>query len=198
MGQGAEPRRPRLRDEELGAAVARAQEGDEAAFAAAYRMVHPGLVGYLRGLVGDRAEGVAADAWREIAADLEQFRGDGARFRGWTATVARRHALALPGPAGVSGPRARAGQEPASSSTARALELIGELPCEQREAVLLRAVVGLDDPAAARVLGTAPEAVSAAAREGLRWLARQLGTQAPEGGAGEGGPDGPGERGMAG
>ncbi|WP_425472276.1 hypothetical protein [Streptomyces cyaneus] len=36
-------------DGELGAAVARALEGDEAAFAVAYRIVHPGLLGCLRG-----------------------------------------------------------------------------------------------------------------------------------------------------
>lgn len=67
-------------DGELGVAVARAQEGDEAAFAVAYRIVQPGLLGYLRGIVGDDAEDVASDAWLEIARDLGRFRGDGAGF----------------------------------------------------------------------------------------------------------------------
>ena len=49
LGQGREPRRAQASDGELGAAVARAQEGDEAAFAVAYRIVQPGLLGYLRG-----------------------------------------------------------------------------------------------------------------------------------------------------
>ncbi len=93
MGQTGEPRRGHAHDGELGAAVARAQEGDERAFAVAYRLVQPGLLGYLRGLVGDEAEDVASDAWLEIARDLGRFRGDGAGFRGWTATIARHRAL---------------------------------------------------------------------------------------------------------
>ena len=93
MGHGTEPRRGQAYDGELGAAVARAQQGDEAAFAVAYRFVQPGLLGYLRGLVGDDAEDVASDAWLEIARDLGRFRGDGAGFRGWTATIARHRAL---------------------------------------------------------------------------------------------------------
>lgn len=93
MGQGGEPRRVQTYDGELGAAVARAQEGDEAAFAVAYRLVQPGLLGYLRGLVGEDAEDVASDAWLEIARDLGRFKGDGAGFRGWTATIARHRAL---------------------------------------------------------------------------------------------------------
>ncbi len=50
------------------------------------------------------------------------------------------------------------------------------LPRDQAEAVLLRVVVGLDGPAAARVLGKRPGAVRTAAYRGLRRLARQLGT----------------------
>jgi DNA-directed RNA polymerase specialized sigma24 family protein len=89
LGQGGESRRAHAYDGELGAAVARAQDGDETAFAVAYRIVQPGLLGYLRGIVGDDAEDVASDAWLEISRDLGRFRGDGAGFRGWTATIAR-------------------------------------------------------------------------------------------------------------
>ncbi|MFF7926730.1 DUF664 domain-containing protein [Streptomyces mirabilis] len=88
MGQVRQPRRVQAYDGELGAAVARAQDGDETAFAFAYRMVQPGLLGYLRGLVGDDAEDVASDAWLEIARDLGRFKGDGAGFRGWIKHVA--------------------------------------------------------------------------------------------------------------
>lgn len=45
------------------------------------RLVQPGLLGYLRGIVGDDAEDVAADAWLEIARDLRRFRGDGDGFQ---------------------------------------------------------------------------------------------------------------------
>src|SRR3954469_6959967 len=93
LGQRGEPRRGHAHDGELGAAVARAQQGDERAFAVAYRLVQPRVLGYLRGLGGDEAEDVASDAWLEIARDLGRFRGDGAGFRGWTATIARHRAL---------------------------------------------------------------------------------------------------------
>ncbi|MGI5428174.1 RNA polymerase sigma factor [Streptomyces sp. CA-179760] len=191
MGQGAAPRRMRAYDGELGAAVARAQQGDEAAFAVAYRFVQPGLLGYLRGLVGDDAEDVASEAWLEIARDLGRFQGDGAGFRGWTATIARHRALdhlrrqrVRPRPAvleqdvlDLPGPHSTHDQALEALSTERALELVRGLPRDQAEAVLLRVVVGLDGPAAARVLGKRPGAVRTAAHRGLRRLARQLGTE---------------------
>jgi RNA polymerase sigma-70 factor (ECF subfamily) len=188
LGQGGEPRRAQAYDGELGAAVARAQEGDEAAFAVAYRLVQPGLLGYLRGLVGDDAEDVASDAWLEIARDLGRFKGDGAGFRGWTATIARHRALdhlrrqrVRPRSSALEQdvlelPAAHTTHDQAleSISTAEALELVRGLPRDQAEAVLLRVVVGLDGPAAARVLGKRPGAVRTAAYRGLRRLARQL------------------------
>ncbi|WP_327593754.1 RNA polymerase sigma factor [Streptomyces chartreusis] len=191
MGQGGEPRRVRAHDGELGAAVARVQEGDEAAFAVAYRYVQPALLGYLRGLVGDDAEDVASDAWLEIARDLGRFKGDGAGFRGWTATIARHRALdhlrrqkVRPRSSALEqdvlelpGPHSTHDQALESMSTEAALELVGGLPRDQAEAVLLRVIVGLDAPSAARVLGKRPGAVRTAAYRGLKRLAKQLGVQ---------------------
>ncbi|MFE2132086.1 RNA polymerase sigma factor [Streptomyces sp. NPDC059466] len=211
MGQGGEPRRVQLYDGELGAAVARAQEGDEAAFAVAYRMVQPGLLGYLRGIVGDDAEDVASDAWLEIARDLGRFRGDGAGFRGWTATIARHRALdhlrrqkvrprATPlenEALELPGHHSTHDQALETLGTERALELLARLPRDQAEAVLLRVVVGLDGPAAARVLGKRPGAVRTAAHRGLRRLAQQFGADgadlATDAGTGEGAAGGTGE-----
>jgi len=189
LGQGGEPRRAQPYDAELGGAVARAQDGDEAAFAVAYRIVQPGLLGYLRGIVGDDAEDVASDAWLEIARDLGRFRGDGAGFRGWTATIARHRALdhlrrLKVRPRGTTleqdvldlpGRHSTHDEALESLSTEYALELVAGLPRDQAEAVLLRVVVGLDGPAAARVLGKRPGAVRTSAHRGLKRLARQLG-----------------------
>ena len=176
-------------DGELGAAVARAQEGDETAFAVAYRLVQPGLLGYLRGLVGEDAEDVASDAWLEIARDLGRFKGDGAGFRGWTATIARHRAIddgrrvwrrreesrdhvdaGRPAPDAAAEVIEHAGTE-------WALRLIGELPPDQAEAVLLRVVAGLDVAGTAEVLGKRPGAVRTAAYRGLKRLAHQLGAE---------------------
>ncbi|MER5344151.1 RNA polymerase sigma factor [Streptomyces mirabilis] len=195
MGQGGEPRRVQAYDGELGAAVARAQQGDEAAFALAYRIVQPGLLGYVRGIVGDDAEDVASDAWLEIARGLGRFKGDGAGFRGWTATIARHRALdhlrrqkVRPRATGLEndllelpGTHSTHDQALESLSTERALELVARLPRDQAEAVLLRVVVGLDGPAAARVLGKRPGAVRTAAHRGLKRLAQQLGADGESG-----------------
>ncbi|WP_329380134.1 RNA polymerase sigma factor [Streptomyces sp. NBC_01716] len=188
MDRGGNQRRTQVSDVELGIAVSLAQQGDEEAFARAYRLVHPGLLGYLRGLVGDDAEDVASDAWLEIARDLRRFRGDGAGFRGWTATIARNRALdhlrkqkrrprmslieqdvlELPGRADTVETVFE------SMSTQWALGQLAELPPDQAEAVLLRVVVGLDGPSTARVLGKRPGAVRTAAYRGLKRLAEQL------------------------
>lgn len=197
MGQARQSRRVQTYDGELSAAVARAQDGDETAFAVAYRIVQPGLLGYLRGFVGEDAEDVASDAWLEIARDLARFKGDGAGFRGWTATIARHRALdhlrrqrVRPRSGGTEqdvlnlpGPHSTHDQALETLSTERALELVRGLPKDQAEAVLLRVVVGLDGTASARVLGKRPGAVRTAAHRGLKRLAHQLGVggQAAEG-----------------
>ncbi|MFI0985988.1 RNA polymerase sigma factor [Streptomyces exfoliatus] len=188
MDEGTGHAPPTTRDAELGSDVERARAGDEEAFGRVYRMVAPRLLGYLRGIVGEDAEDVASEAWLEIARDLGRFRGDGAGFRGWTATIARHRALdhlrrarVRPRPARLEQdvldlPAAvdTAGEALETFSTRQALALVMDLPREQAEAVLLRVVVGLDGPTAARVLGKRPGAVRSAAHRGLRRLAREL------------------------
>lgn len=188
MGKVRSGRRAEAYDAELATAVASAQQGDETAFADAYRMVQPRLLGFLRGLVGDDAEDVASDAWLEIARDLGRFRGDGAGFRAWTASIARNRALdhlrrQRSRPRGtlleqdlhdMPGPRDTATEAFETISTEQALALIATLPRQQAEAVLLRTVVGLDGVAAARVLGKRPGAVRSAAHRGLQRLGRHF------------------------
>ncbi|MFI9584709.1 RNA polymerase sigma factor [Streptomyces sp. NPDC052236] len=188
MGKEGGGHRAETYDVELGEAVVRAQAGDETAFSAVYRRVHPPLLGYLRGLVGDDAEDVASEAWLEIARDLGRFQGDGAGFRAWTARIARNRAIdhlrRL-----KSRPRATLVEQdltdlPARHDTAeeafetlttgQALALIATLPRQQAEAVLLRTVIGLDGVAAARVLGKRPGAVRAATHRGLKRLEKRL------------------------
>jgi len=189
VGKGGERRRTQQGDDgNLGVAVERAQSGDEEAFTRVYRLVQPRLLGYVRGLVGDDAEDVAAEAWLEIARDLGRFRGDGDGFRGWTATIARHRALdhlrrqrsrpraalleqdvlELPG-------RQDTEREALETlSTEEALAMVAGLPRDQAEAVLLRVVVGLDGPATARVLGKRAGAVRTSSYRGLKRLARQF------------------------
>ncbi|MER6614985.1 RNA polymerase sigma factor [Streptomyces xantholiticus] len=195
MGKGRGSRRAETHDKELGDAVARAQQGDEAAFSAAYRLVHPPLLGYLRGLVGDDAEDVASDAWLEIARDVGRFRGDGAGFRAWTASIARHRAIdhlrrIKSRPRGtllesdlaeLPAPQDTAAEAFETVSTRQALALIAKLPRRQAEAVLLQTVIGLDGPAAARVLGKRPGAVRSATHRGLKQLEKYLSSLASGG-----------------
>ncbi|MCY0944035.1 MULTISPECIES: RNA polymerase sigma factor [Streptomyces] len=189
-------------DAELTAAVLAAQDGDENAFRAVYRAVHPRLLGYVRTLVGDGdAEDVTSEAWLQIARDLDSFTGDADRFRGWAARIARNRALdhirmrgrrpAIGGDdtelTGWAAECDTAGAAMESLSTGSTMALIAQLPQDQAEAVVLRVVVGLDAKTAAETLGKRPGAVRTAAHRGLKRLAELLGAQ---GVTGDFGPDG--------
>ncbi|MGW3615216.1 RNA polymerase sigma factor [Micromonospora sp. NPDC005163] len=169
--------------DELSEAVAAAQAGDEDAFRLLYRTLQPNLLRYLTALVGADAEDVASETWLQISRDLPSFTGGD--FRAWTVTIARNRAMdhlrrqsrrpSLPVPmhalselAGDADTAERAGE---TIGTDAALSLIAMLPPREAEAVLLRAVIGLDAETAGRVLGRRPGAVRTAAHRGLRRLA---------------------------
>jgi RNA polymerase sigma-70 factor, ECF subfamily len=173
---------------DLAELVRAAVDGDEAAFRSLYRDVQPGLLRYLRGLVGEDAEDVASEAWLQIARDMRSYRSEGGGFRGWAATIARNRALdhlryrqrrpSVPAAvehfadlAGFDDTESRAMEAVAMHS---AIEWIATLPPDQAEAILLRVVVGLDAQTAADVLGKRAGAVRTAAYRGLRRLAEQL------------------------
>jgi RNA polymerase sigma-70 factor, ECF subfamily len=179
----------------LAAAVERAQRGDGEAFRALYRDTQPRLLRYLRALVGDDAEDVASETWLQITRDLSTFHGDADGFRGWAATIARHRALdhlrrAARRPPPILVPAEDLAALAARDDTAAtaidavatdaAIALITTLPPDQAEAVLLRAVLGLDAATAATILGKRPGAVRTAAYRGLRTLARHLESQQEE------------------
>jgi RNA polymerase sigma-70 factor (ECF subfamily) len=173
--------------------LTRAAAGDEAAFATLYRDLNPRLLRYATSLVGSDADDVTSEAWLQIVRDLPAFAGDLDGFRGWSARIvrnramdllragARRPAVPLPsdGPDPVA-PDDTAGAALAQLGTARALQLIASLPAEQSEAVMLRAVVGLDARGAGEILGKSAGAVRVASHRGLRRLAKVLRSQGVE------------------
>ncbi|WP_329138829.1 RNA polymerase sigma factor [Streptomyces sp. NBC_01476] len=181
-------RSERIDDGDLGEAVARARQGDEAAFAVVFRAVQPMLAGYLRGLVGDDADDIASETWHDIVRDLRAFRGDGMSFRGWAATIARHRALDHLRRTKVRPQTTELHEDTTRQvlvrdseslalenlSTERAVALIASLPRDQAEAVLLRVVLGLNAPTAAKVLGKRPGAVRTAAHRGLKRLSERL------------------------
>jgi len=180
--------------DDLASCVVAAQRGDAAAFDTLYVTVQPGLLRYLRGLVGEDAEDVASEAWLQIVRDLPGLR-DTHGFRGWAATIARHRALdhlrfykrrpAVATPIEDLAQLPAHGRDPgdeavAAVSTEAAIALIAGLPRDQAEAVLLRVVMGLDAKAAAAVLGKRPGSVRVAAHRGLRRLAARL-AEVPDG-----------------
>ena len=176
-----------MREADLSRLIVAAQHGDEGAFCAVYRAVQPGLLRYLRAQVGDDAEDVASEAWLQIARDLRGFSFTGG-FHAWVLTVARNRATdhlrhlrrqpSVPTPVEhlheIAGAGDAGDQAAELMSTDAAIALIASLPLDQAEAVLLRVVVGMDAPTAARVLGKRPGAVRMAAYRGLRRLAEDL------------------------
>ena len=172
----------------LEASLIAARAGNPIAFEAVYRALAPRLARYARGLVGQDAEDVAAEAWLQIVRDLSRFEGDWDAFRGWAARILRNRAIdhlraqsrrpagaqALEAVLDLPGPDNTEVAAEEALSTTGAIELIASLPPDQAEAVLLRAVVGLDAKSAGAVLGKRPGAVRVAAHRGLKTLATRL------------------------
>jgi RNA polymerase sigma-70 factor (ECF subfamily) len=164
--------------------LARAQAGDEAAFASIFRDVQPVLLRYLTVIAPD-AEDVAGDTWLQVAAGLARFRGGEQAFRAWLFTIARHRAAdagrtrsrrpAVPlviseaAEQLVSPDAAEAALEAVSARAVVAL--IATLPREQAEIIMLRVVAGLEATEVARIVGKSPGAVRVAAHRGLRRLA---------------------------
>jgi RNA polymerase sigma-70 factor (ECF subfamily) len=136
------------------------------------------------------AEDVASETWGQAVRDLGRFRGDGDGFRGWITTIGRHRALDL---LRQRSRRIRAHRDLTGVdvpdpvdlevrvaevlSTEAAMDAIRSLPRDQAEAVMLRAVMGMDAKTAGRVLGKRPGAVRSAAQRGLRSLEASLETR---------------------
>lgn len=165
-----------------------AQRGDEEAFRALFRSVQPGLLRYLEVLAGPLAEDIAAETWVGVVRNLGRFSGDEPGFGAWVFTIARarlrdeqRRVYRRPTPVAVEEFLADSvdGSDPADQAvedagTAAALALIGGLPRDQAEVVLLRHVVGFDVAQTATILGKRPGAVRTASHRGLARLRNAL------------------------
>jgi RNA polymerase sigma-70 factor (ECF subfamily) len=173
----------------LADAVGRAQHGDAEAFRLLYRDIQPRLLRYLHALAGQDAEDIASETWLQVTRDLPGFTGTYDGFRGWVATIARHRALdhlrrTTRRPPALALPAEDLAARPAAADTAQtaldavatrnAVALIATLPPDQAEAVLLRAVLGLDAATAGHILGKRPGAIRTAAHRGLKTLHKKL------------------------
>jgi RNA polymerase sigma-70 factor, ECF subfamily len=168
--------------------LAAAQRGDEASFTELFRSLQPSLLRYLRTVGGPLADDVAADTWLAVVKGLHRFRGDESKWKAWVFTIARarlvdaqRRAARTPTPVdtdvaheGCVASDDVAGTIEEMFSTEAALALIGRLPEQQAEVVLLRYVAGLDVAQTADALGKRSGAVRVACHRGLKRLAELL------------------------
>jgi RNA polymerase sigma-70 factor, ECF subfamily len=179
---------PPRADVDLEEALRAASRGEEAGFVALYRDMQPRLLRYATALIGAEAEDVTAETWLQVARDLRGFDGDLDGFRGWVSTICRNRAMdwartRTRRPADPTDMHTLAehpdgtdahGSVVEGMSTQWAMAQILALPQTEAEAVLLRAVVGLDAPTAAKVLGKRAGAVRVAAHRGLKKLAEAI------------------------
>jgi RNA polymerase sigma-70 factor, ECF subfamily len=165
-----------------------AQSGDEAAFAALWRQLHPALLRYLRVIAPGTAEDVASECWLQVMRSLRRFSGDEAGFKSWLFTIARNK---------VTDGRRRARRRPAERledhvaeetaagddteaavleqlGTEAALRLIAALPPDQAEIIMLRVVAALDVADVARIVHKSPGAVRVTSHRALRRLRETL------------------------
>jgi len=172
---------------DFGGTLEAAQRGDEEAFARLWREYHPGLLRYLRIKAAPVAEDLAADIWVRVLRALPGFVGDEPGFRGWLYTTARNRLTdwyrsgerrtdviehsSLVLLASRTDVEAEAAEH---SATDQAVALIGELPPDQAEAVMLRIVVGMDVARVADIMGRTPGSVRVLCHRGLRRLEQKL------------------------
>jgi RNA polymerase sigma-70 factor (ECF subfamily) len=179
--------------DDLTEAIDGARRGDAESFGILYREVQPRLLRYLGYLVGSEAEDIASETWLQATRDLGKFRGGGDDFRGWITTIGRNRAMdhlrranlhppAVPVPledlAFVAGRDDTEGRAIEAISTEEALGLIASLPPDQAEAVMLRAVMGLDAKRAAQVAGKRAGAIRTAAYRGLKNIEKRMSKEA--------------------
>lgn len=171
--------------------LAAAQVGAEWAIATLWRDLQPPLLRYLRAVEPGAAEDLASEVWLKAAPGLEHFRGSEDDFRAWLFTMARHRLIDWRRKAHRrrTAPVAWIPDRPAADdpetdaldglSTAEALALLGGLPAEQAEVILLRVVGGLDTARVAGIMGKRPGAIRVLQHRGLRALAVRL-ARAPQ------------------
>ncbi|HLK00944.1 MAG TPA: RNA polymerase sigma factor [Streptosporangiaceae bacterium] len=170
--------------------LAAAQRGDEEAFARLWRDGQPALLRYLRVIVPEAADDLAAETWLQVVRGLAAFTGGEQNWRAWLFTTARRRVIdrtrqavrrpsvsldALPDLAlaehnGTHSPDA-ADIALDNIRTREAIALIATLPPMQAEVIMLRVVAGLDTETVGQMLGRSPGAIRIAAHRGLHRLA---------------------------
>lgn len=169
-------------DDGFGGVLEAARAGDRGAWDHLYRTYQPLLARYVAAMAGGDTQDVCQEAWLSAARSIHRFQGGPSEFRAWLCTIARRRHVdghrrakvrlaaieaTAPATACPSAEREALGRHDYRTVVAA----LSTLPPDQAEAVLLRAVVGLDVAEAAAVMGRSANHVRVLSHRGLRRLA---------------------------
>ena len=159
--------------------LAAARAGADWAWERIYADLAGSVIGYLRVHGAAEPEDVAGEVFLQLVRDLPRFRGDQRDFRAWVFTIVHRRLL---------DERRRRGRRPAVPvaehrdevggdvredalerlDRGRVLDLLADLPPDQRSVLLLRILGDMTVEEGARAVGKRPGAVKALQRRGLR------------------------------
>jgi RNA polymerase sigma-70 factor, ECF subfamily len=172
--------------------IARAKEGDPAAWRALYTAHAGRLLVWLRSLpsgdAGVSAEDLASETWLTAASRIADFRGSAGDFAGWLFGIARRQARnverrsrrRMTSPATTETLDLSGGTAPdpadAPDSDGWVTWVLSHLPSRERQVVACVDVVGLDVASTAAALGMTSTAVRVAHHRAVKRL-RGLGVE---------------------
>ena len=168
--------------------IERARAGEEAAWSEIWSELAPAVLGYLRGSRAPDPEDALGETFLQVSRDLGRFQGGWDAFRSWVFTVAhhrlidaRRRAARRPADpvAQTPEPPGPPAEDAADLALARigeleVLGLLGSLPEDQREVLLLRIVADLSLEQVAEAMGKRTGAVKQLQRRGLIALRKAL------------------------
>ncbi|HEV2812863.1 MAG TPA: sigma-70 family RNA polymerase sigma factor [Solirubrobacteraceae bacterium] len=172
--------------------LAAARAGADWAWERIYADLAGSVIGYLRVHGAPDPEDVAGEVFLQVVRDLPRFSGDERDFRAWVFTIVHRRLLdsrraRSRRPAGApleAVPEARGGDVAddahARLDRARVLELLADLPPDQRSVLLLRILGDMTIDEIARAVGKRPGAVKALQRRGLKRVAKAYPSAGPE------------------
>lgn len=166
--------------------LAAARTGADWAWAEIYDELAPPLLGYLRARGAAEPEDVLGETMLQAVRDLPRFNGDEEDLRAWIFTIAQHRLL------DAQRRRARRPAEPVSDpephgaapdaaeevferlASDRFRQLLGTLPADQRDVLLLRLVGDLTVEQVASAIGKSPGAVKQLQRRALASARREL------------------------
>ena len=164
--------------EQFESVLAAARAGADWAWERLYGELSGPVVGYLRANGAAEPEDLAGEAFLHVVRGLPGFEGDERDFRAWVFTIVHRRLL---------DERRRRGRRPVADDPPpdvaggdvhddaqerldrrRVLDLLAELPADQRSVLLLRIVGDMTIEEIARAIDKRPGAVKALQRRGLK------------------------------